>query len=63
MGPIEGPVCLPRYVALEASVDFLFGFALACPFGDVVAGGKVPVHSDEGDGKNGLVELAVPSAV
>lgn len=60
---IESPVYLAGDVPLEAADDFLFGASLACSFGDVVSGGRIPVHSDEGDCVNGLVELPVAAAV
>jgi hypothetical protein len=49
-------------VALETADDLFLYSPFACSFRHVVFGGQVPVHSDEGDGVNGFVELAVAAA-
>lgn len=62
-GLTELTVNLASDVSLEASDDFLLGSALACSFRDIVSRYRVSVHSDEGDGVDGLVELAVAAAI
>jgi hypothetical protein len=50
-------------VALEAAQDLFLGSAYGDPAGDVVLGGLVAVHADEGDAPQGAVGVAVAAVV